>query len=46
MDAEWLKTVMTSGTISDKLSARTLMIQVMSDIMTEGFAEMNLGGIN
>ena len=36
VDAEWLKTVMASGTISDKLSARTLMIQVMFDIMTKG----------
>ena len=33
-DAEWLKTVLTSGTISDKLSARTLLIQVMSNMAT------------
>ena len=31
-DAEWLNTVLTSGTISDKLSARTLLIQVTSNI--------------
>ena len=31
-DADWLKDVLSSGTISDKLSARTLLIQVTADI--------------
>ena len=37
-DADWLKTVLTSGTISDRLSARTLLIQVMLDIVASHYS--------
>lgn len=30
-EVRWLKTVLSSGTLKDKMAARTLLIQVLSD---------------